>query len=262
MSMESKMKRSILTLAAALMLGACSNDVTAPVELDEVFDEIAVLAYDAAGMSGPGHYLTGLHRLPAELRLTREQAEAVKVALGDFHTAVKPHREALAAIHAEARAAREAGKSREEVGQILAKAGPILQAVAAAEAVLLAKIESILTPAQKAWLDAHQPVRCNRTTDPLTDVQRSEVGSLIAAYEEANKADLEAIKAALDAARAAIARGAPRAEVNAILASIKPARERVAAAQAALHEAIQALLTDAQKASGCFRGTLIIRKSR
>jgi Spy/CpxP family protein refolding chaperone len=253
------MRSSALVLAAALVLAGCGSDVSAPDDADLIatLDAGAILSYDAAGLSRPGHLLAGLHRLPEDLKLTSQQAEAIRAALEAFERATRADREALAAIHARAREAIAAGKSRDEVRGILAEGDAIRQRLEAAEAELLAKLESILTAAQKAWLDSHKPGRCDpASVPPLTEAQRTQIRALIAAFEVANQADLAAVRAAHEQAAAARRNGATAEQVRAILAAVRPAIERLAAAQAKLHQDIQAVLTDEQKASGCYRGLL------
>jgi Spy/CpxP family protein refolding chaperone len=240
---------------AALAIAACDNETVAPPQVDVLFDDGGILAYDAAGVSGPGRYLSGLHRLPPELRLTEAQSAAIKAAFDAFHKATAADREALAKILEAANQARRAGKSRAEVAAILATGDPIRERILGAERALQAKIESILTAEQKAWLDANLPKVCDpRAAPKLNEAQITEIRALLAAYEQANRADLEAVKAALEKARAAQQNGATRDQINAILHSVQPAMERLAAAQAALLKAIDALLTPEQRASGCYRG--------
>jgi Spy/CpxP family protein refolding chaperone len=249
----------------ALALIACSQEVTAPPEVDVLFDNSGILAYDAAGLSGPGRYLSTLHRLPPNLRLTDAQNAAIKAAIDAFSRSTAVDREALAQILKAADEARRTGKSREEVAAILAKGDSIRQRLVAAEQALQAKIESILTAEQKAWLDGNLRTRCDpRTVPALTDAQITEIRGLVAAYEENNKADLAAVKAAFEKAREAQKNGASREQIKAILDAVHPAMERLAAAQAALLKAINAVLTAEQRASGCFRGgpVTLVRSKR
>jgi len=249
------MRKLSMFLGAVLALSACTRDATGPVDVAGLLDAGGILAYDAAGMSGPGRYLSGLNRLPENLKLTTAQAAAIKAAVDAFAQATQADREALAAIHKAAEEAKRAGKSREEVSRILEQGVAARQRLEAAEHALEAKIAAILTPEQKAWLDANLPKRCDpRTAPPLTADQKTQISALIAAFEVNNQADLAAVKAALEKARMAHASGATREEIKAILDAVQPAMARLAAAQVALHQAIDALLTAEQKASGCYRG--------
>lgn len=249
------MKKFVLLLSTALLAGACSEDAVAPSESLEAFDASAVLAYDPAGRSDAGRYLTRLHRLPDGLKLTAAQEEQIRSLLERFAAAIKPDVEALRAVMRRVEEARNAGKSREEIARILAQAREIRVRLEAAEAALAAAIREVLTAEQKAWLAANEPKRCDpRTAPPLSEEQRTEIRALVAAFEEANLADLRTVKEGLERARLAQRNGASRERVKAILDSIKPAVERLAAARAELLRAIDALLTPEQRASGCYRG--------
>jgi len=82
----------------------------------------------------------------------------------------------------------------------------------------------------------------------LTDAQKTQIQALVAAFVAANKTDLEAMRAAHQAAHAAMKAGKTHDEVKAILDKAKPAAERVKAAAGALRTAIGNVLTAAQKA--------------
>jgi Spy/CpxP family protein refolding chaperone len=259
---SSPMKQVAFFLSLAVALAACDRDVTAPVDAAALLEAGGILAWDAAGMSGPGRYLSALGRLPENLRLSATQAAAIKAAVDEFLQATQADRETLAAIDKAAAAAKRAGKSREEIRQILEQGAAARQRMEAAEQALQARIEAILTAEQKAWLDANLPKRCDpRTAPPLTADQKTQISALVAGYEISNRADLDAVKAALEKARAAQKSGATRTEVKAILDAVRPAMARLAAAQAALQQAIDALLTPEQRASGCYRGTAAVVKT-
>jgi Spy/CpxP family protein refolding chaperone len=256
------MKTLSTLLAASLVLAACQEDVTAPTDVGGLLVDGAVLAYDAAGLPGAGRYLGALDRLPEALKLSAAQAAAIKAAVEAFQQATRADREALAGIHKEAEAAKRAGKSRDEVRLILEKGEAARKRIEAAELALAARIEAILTAEQKAWLEANLPKRCDpKTAPPLTADQKAQISALVAAFEVSNKADLDAIKAALEKARAAKQSGATREQVKAILDAVQPAMARLAAAQAALRQAIDAVLTAEQRASGCYRGIPLVGKT-
>jgi len=82
----------------------------------------------------------------------------------------------------------------------------------------------------------------------LTPAQQAQIQALRDAFEAANKADLDALKAIHDAAVTAIKAGKTRDEVRAILETAKPILERLAANLAALRAAIGAVLTPEQQA--------------
>ena len=246
------MKKFPLILLTALALGACSEDATSPVDMATSFGEAADLAFSASFMGEPGaNFLPGLARLPDNLKLSSAQEAQIKALLDAFATATKADRDALAAIMKQAKDAIAAGKTRAEVRVILEQARPIRERLQTLETKLRADILAALTVEQKAWLEANHPKRCTVT---LTVDQRNQISALVAAFALANKADLDAIKAALDSARAALRNGASKTEVHAILESARPAMERIHAAQLVLKAAIQAVLTPEQLAAGCALG--------
>jgi Spy/CpxP family protein refolding chaperone len=264
------MRKSAVLLIAALVTASCSQDVTAPADDLASLDAGGILAYDAAGLSGPGRYLSALHRLPDNLKLSADQEGKIKALLTAYQEANGADIEALAKIDAEAKAAARAGKSREEIQAILARGDAIRARLEVAEKALQTAIEAVLTAEQKAWLDSHQLKRCEAGTFPaLTDAQRTQIAALIAAYEQANKADIDAVKAALERARTAQRSGASKAEVQAILDAVKANMDRLRAAQDVLVKAIDAVLTAEQRASGCFKppivpllGPVVVREPR
>jgi Spy/CpxP family protein refolding chaperone len=109
----------------------------------------------------------------------------------------------------------------------------------------------VLTAEQKAWLSSQDGRRCSPVS--LTEQQRTQISALVAAFQEANSADLAAVRSALAQAREARRSGVSREEVAALLEAVRPAMERIRAATAQLAEDIDALLTPEQKAAGCFR---------
>jgi Spy/CpxP family protein refolding chaperone len=82
----------------------------------------------------------------------------------------------------------------------------------------------------------------------LTEAQRAAIQALRDAFDAAHKADLDALKAIHEQARAAVKAGKARSEVRAILETARPVLERLHSAFEALHTAIYALLTPEQKA--------------
>jgi Spy/CpxP family protein refolding chaperone len=151
------MKLRIATLvAAAAFMAACDNAATAPNA-----DDAALLQFDAQATidsaslvpRGPAYDRAGP---PDSLKLTDAQRAAIKALHDAFLAAHQAQFDQLKAIHDEARAAIEAGKTREEVRAILAKARPIMEAMKADFEALRAAIAAILTPAQQAWAAAHR----------------------------------------------------------------------------------------------------------
>jgi Spy/CpxP family protein refolding chaperone len=88
----------------------------------------------------------------AATRLTDDQVKQIRALEAKFYETAKPDLELIRAIAAEAKQARAAGKSREEVAAILARAIEPQRRVAAAERALQAAILALLTPEQQhAW---------------------------------------------------------------------------------------------------------------
>jgi hypothetical protein len=89
----------------------------------------------------------------------------------------------------------------------------------------------------------------------LSAAQEAQIRALQAAHAEATRADAAALAAISADARAAMAAGKPRSEVEAILARGRALSERLAASGARLQQAIDAVLTPAQRQwmSTCLR---------
>ena len=83
------------------------------------------------------------------LQLTEDQVTAIRDLEERFYDAVKPDLDLIRSIVEDARKAREAGKSREEVTAILAQAIEPQRRVAEAERKLQAAILNLLTPDQR-----------------------------------------------------------------------------------------------------------------
>lgn len=245
------MKKAVLAFAAALAVAACSNDAVAPLTADLDLTEASELAFAGTFVADPDrqqNFPPGA-RFPEELKLTEAQQAQIKALTEAFAQATREAREALKAIMQEARAAHEAGKSQEEIRAILQRGHAIRHALHAAERKLHEQIMGVLTAEQRAWLEQNKPRPCN--APQLTEEQRTQISGLIAAFAEANKADMEAIKAAMKQARDAHKNGATQEQIRAILESVRPNMERVKAAEKALGQAISAVLTEEQRK--CFR---------
>jgi Spy/CpxP family protein refolding chaperone len=85
----------------------------------------------------------------ASLQLTEDQVAAIRDLEDRFYAAVKPDLDLIRSIVEEARQAREAGKSREEVAAILTEAIAPQHRVEQAERRLQAAILELLTPDQR-----------------------------------------------------------------------------------------------------------------
>jgi Spy/CpxP family protein refolding chaperone len=249
------MRRLAIAALAALSLAACSNDTTSPDAADLAIDETMF----GTALTLNGGYDAGLYRdrlvnaLPDSIKLTDEQKQQIRALVDAFETATKADREALAAILREAQQAIRDHKTREEIRAILSKGAPYRDRLHAAERKLIADIDALLTPAQRAWIQAHKPQRCDPSRfPPLTDAQKAAIRALESAFQENNKADLDSLKSILDEARAAAQAGKTREEIAAILAKAAPIARRLAEARKELHEDILNVLTPEQKASRCF----------
>jgi Spy/CpxP family protein refolding chaperone len=250
------MRRIALTVIAAIALAACSNETTAPADVSQISD-FEIGAFGSA-LTATGGYDAELYRLrllnglPDDLKLTAEQQAKIKALVDAFQAATKADREALNGILREALQAIRAHKSRAVVKAILDKGAAMRARLSDAEATLRSQIEAVLTPEQKAWLASHRPQRCDPSKfPPLTDAQKAQMRALETAFQTANQADIDAVKAGLDKARAAVVAGKSRDEIQSILNGIKPAIERLELARKALRAQLEAVLTPEQKASGC-----------
>jgi Spy/CpxP family protein refolding chaperone len=248
------MRRTLLIAVAALSL-ACSGESTSPGTTDLSLFEAGAFgtALTSAGGYDAGIYQDRLiNALPDELKLTDAQKAQIRALVEAFQQATRADREALLVILHEAKRAIAAGKSRAEVGAILAKGDDIRRRLAAAEAKLKSDIDAVLTPEQRAWIEAHSPKACRANMfPPLTDAQKAQIRALEVAFQQQNSADLALVKSVLEEAQAAMRAGKSREEIAAILKKGAEAIQRLEAARKTLREQILAVLTPEQKASGC-----------
>jgi Spy/CpxP family protein refolding chaperone len=240
------MKSATVLFLVVCGLAGCSRDAASPSDPLTAIGEAEQLVL-ASSMAGDGSkLLPQLNRLPQNLQLTSEQQARIKALTDAFVLATKADQEALAAITKQIRDALATGQSKDKIRSLLDQAKAIGDRLVAAETKLRDDMLAVLTAEQKAWLASNQPAPC-----PLTDAQQSQISALLAGYEQANRADLDAVNAALARAKAAQKAGATREQINAILDTVKPALERIRLANEALQKAIQGVLTDAQLASHC-----------
>jgi Spy/CpxP family protein refolding chaperone len=247
--------RVVVLVGVIALFAACeqSTPVSPSSATSEVVDLVpdyavsAAASIDAAGI--------GSADLPEALRLTVEQKAAI-VALHDaFMAANAADVAALRAIEADAKAAIKAGKSRDEVRAILAKADPIRARLDAAFKKLQADIWAVYTPEQRAWIEAHRPRNCGSAAAKLTDDQIKQIRALEEQFYAAVKPDLELIRSIAGQAKQAREAGKSREEVAAILARAIEPQRRVSDAERRLQAAILALLTpDQRQAWNCRRG--------
>jgi Spy/CpxP family protein refolding chaperone len=111
----------------------------------------------AADGRGPGA------AFPDSIKLSDAQKAQIAALVAAFTAANAADLAAMKAAHEAARAAHQAGKSREEIKAILDGAKPAAERVRSAAEALRTGIQNVLTPAQRAWLDAHRPDRPPRT---------------------------------------------------------------------------------------------------
>ncbi len=249
------MRRLAWFAAAAFALTACSSDTTSPDNADLTLLEAGAFGTaltTTGGYDAQGYQDRLVNGLPDELELSDAQKTQIRSLVEAFQQATRADREALGAILHEAREAIEAKKPRSEVQAILAGGAPIIARLAAAEAKLKADIDAVLTPEQRAWIAAHSPRGCRPDRfPPLTDAQKAQIHALEVAFQTQNKADLDAVKAILEEAAAAIRAGKSRDEVTAILEKARAPMLRLETARKDLREKILNVLTPEQKASGC-----------
>jgi len=146
----------LTALAVALVsVAACDRSITNPRDSEAAllaFDQAATM--DSATAVPRGPFMDNAP--PDSIKLTDAQKAAIKALHDAFATAHAAQFAQLKAIHDEAMAAHKAGKTRAEVKAILDKARPIMEGMRADFDALRAKVEAILTPAQKAWAAAHK----------------------------------------------------------------------------------------------------------
>jgi hypothetical protein len=247
---------AVLTVSLAAATVACDSEPMAPLDGDvaALLGEMAGLAFGSMhggdGAGGPG-IVERLSKLPPDIALSGAQASAISAMIETFVAATAADRQALAALLKEAAQARQAGKTPEEVQAILAGGAPIRERLHTAQLTLHRSIMGTLTPAQRAWLMNRPPPEPRPCV--LTDAQRTEISALRAAFEESHAADIALLRYVHQRAHAALEAGASHEAIVAILAEGREAVERLRIARNALHTAIQAVLTPAQRAAGCFR---------
>lgn len=239
--------RLVILCGVIAALAACGpsepvQPVTATSEVVDLVPDYAVSP--AARVDGAG---IGAAQFPESLRLTVEQKAAIAALHDAFMKATAADVAALRAIEQEAKAAAAAGKTREEIRAIVARAVPIRERLDAAFKKLQADIWAIYTPEQRAWIESHRP-RCDASALKLTEEQVKQIRVLQDQFLATVKSDLDLIRSIAEEARAAREAGKSRQEVAAILAKAAEPHRRVAEAEKKLQEAILALLTPEQQA--------------
>lgn len=252
------MRRIVFVSLTALVIAACSTEATSPADSTDQVTDFSIGAFGTALTSAGGYdadlyQLRLLHGLPDALKLTPEQETKIKALVDAFKLSTKADHDALETILHQAQDAKRAKKSDAEIKAILDQGIPARTRLAAAEAKLKTDIDNVLTAEQRAWLATHGPKKCKASTfPPLTDAQKAQMKAFEHAFETANRADLDAVKAGLHQLKEAITSGKPAADVQKILDAIKPALDRLEAARKTLRGQLEGVLTPEQKASGCF----------
>lgn len=240
-----------------MVAAACSDTSTSPLAGLAGSDDLvrSALALSQTGLSGTVTVVREvalLDKLPANLKLSDEQRAKLTQLVDGHASATRIDRDALNSIATRAMNAINNGRPREEVIKILDEAKPVQQRLASADADLIRSLATILTAEQNAWLQSQLPAPCDRSKfPPLTAEQQRQIASLDSAFAVNNRADIEAVRAFLVKASDAKAAGKSEAEINAILEPVKPILDRLAAATRKLQEAIAAVYTAEQKATGC-----------
>lgn len=116
----------------------------------------AIVQRPGAFGPGVGHNAAGT-ALPDSVKLSAAQKMQIQALLVAFGVANKIDLDAMGAAHQAARAARQAGKARDEVRALLEAARPAASRVRANGEALHTAITAVLTPAQRAWIAARRP---------------------------------------------------------------------------------------------------------
>ena len=118
-------------------------------------------------------------------------------------------------------------------------------------ALVVAPLIAMPASATKARPLASQD--CDRKSAPaLTEEQRTKIKALQSAFEDAHKADLDAVKAARAKAKSEREAGASKDSAKLGMESVRPQMERLATARQQLQTRVDSLLTPEQRASGCY----------
>jgi hypothetical protein len=157
----------VTALAAAISLGACDN-ATDPATSAAINDDYALVMFGMPGAAlestlgpqtdaRPFDGRRGWPRLPDELALTDEQRAEIQALREAFRAEHQEALDALRAIFVEARTAREAGATRDEVRVILEDGSDIALSLRDDVIALHEAIKSVFTDEQLAWIIANRP---------------------------------------------------------------------------------------------------------
>jgi Spy/CpxP family protein refolding chaperone len=159
-------------LAATLVLAACDKSPTASPAVAEdyaltMFGEVGSSLEGTMGNVPTDRPFDGSsyrRPFPEALRLTDEQRAEIEALRTAFRTEHQDELDALKAIFEEARAAHQAGATREEIRAILEDGRALAIALRIDLVDLHYAIWSVFTDEQKAWILSHRP---NRMPQPM-----------------------------------------------------------------------------------------------
>jgi hypothetical protein len=166
---ESLMFRKLMlpAFAATLVLAACAESPTGVQTTTAAADDYALVMFGEIGASLEGSLGTQsgtamdgrswFSRLPDSLALTTAQRTAIAGLRASFRQNNAAALDSLRQIFVQARDARRAGATREEVRAILVTGRPIAEALRPKLAALHLASWSVLSDAQRAWLIANKP---------------------------------------------------------------------------------------------------------
>jgi Spy/CpxP family protein refolding chaperone len=249
-------RRSVAPLFGVLLLAAAacdSSNSTAPINTPIAAEAIDIIPdyaqstttiMDRAGIGGA--------QFPDSIALSTEQKASIQLLHDEFVKNNAADLALLQAIEVQAKAARAANKSRDEVRTILEQALPIRARMDARFAALRLAILAIYTPAQRAWIEANKMKECRNGSAPaLTEAQLAQLKVLRDGFETANRADIMLLRNIGEQVKEAKKAGKSEAEIRAILATGDAARTRLRAAEKKLYEDIMAILTPEQRNAWC-----------
>ena len=258
------LRKTLCATALALAVTACADHSTVAPAASATDASFAVaqasaslFGSDAVSADAPFAGLDrmwGLWQLPDSLALSAEQQATITSLVAAFRDQAAPLVAQLDSIRAKAVAARRTGASTANVRVMLAAGADVHVQLQAALDTLKQAITNALTPAQAAWVLAHEPGACDpQAAPPLTDAQRTQLQALVTAFQQANAADIATVRAAHLAADSAYHAGASASEIQAIVDAARPALDRLRAAQLTLQQQITAVLGTDQRPATCRR---------
>ena len=156
-------------LVATLVLAACDQASTEPAAT-QTDEDYALVMFGEAGSSLEGTMgsqpatrpfdgRTFRRPFPDSIALSQTQIDSIAALRAAFRAAHAPQIDSLKAIFEQARAAKDAGATREEIRAILVTGRPLAIALRVDVVDLHYAVWQVYTPAQKAWIVSHRPRR-------------------------------------------------------------------------------------------------------